>query len=95
MHLVNQGKPWDGRNTIVRSVRRSLLAAPATTVVPGAAAVSIVGKAPATCWDSGNGATVVSAKCSGAKTQQWDFTSAGGSCEAASCAVPVMKRHSK
>ena len=58
--------------------RRSLQQSPATTVVPGAAAIGIVGQAPATCWDSSNGATVVSATCSGAKTQQWDMTSAGG-----------------
>jgi len=79
LYLVAQGKLWNDGGALGQGARRSLLAAPPTTVVPGAAAVGIVGKAPATCWDSSNGATVVSAKCSGAKTQQWDFTSAGGS----------------
>ena len=73
--FLTQAKPWDGK----RGARRSLLAAPATTVVSGAAAIGIVGKAPATCWDSSNGKTVISAKCTGAKTQQWDMTAAGGS----------------
>ena len=78
MYVRAQAKPWNAGGA-ARGVRRSLLAAPATTVVPGAAAIGFVGKAPATCWDSSNGATVVSAKCTGAKTQQWDMTSAGGS----------------
>ena len=85
-HVLAQAKPWNAGGG-ARGVRRSLLAAPAATVVPGAAAVGIVGKAPATCWDSSNGATVVSATCTGAKTQQWDFTSAGAASGRFSCRV--------
>lgn len=74
--LDHQAKLWTNSGNFGR-VRRSLLQSP--VVVPGAAAIGIVGQAPATCWDSSNGANVVSANCTGSATQLWDMTSAGGS----------------